>query len=165
MKSETTILLLTLAIVSCTTAERPPTQEEKASTETEVETLMALEESVVAAFRAGEIDPLASLYSSDVVVLPPGEPALIGKEAVLEWLGDLFDQFSVDEFASPVDEVIVAGDWAFSRGRFSWLVSPKSGGEPARDGGTFIVIWSRAPHGSWQRARVIWNNGQPEAAL
>ena len=60
MKFETTILLLTLAIVSCTPAERPPTQEEKASTETEVETLRALEESVVAAFRAGEISAWTS---------------------------------------------------------------------------------------------------------
>jgi ketosteroid isomerase-like protein len=150
-----------IAATACVpTADQAPAADEAAATEADVEALKALEETVVAAFKAGEIDPMAALYPEDVVVLAPNQPALVGKNAVLAWLQGLYDQFTVDEFTSPVEEVVVADGWAFSRGVFAWTLSPKAGGEPVADSGNFIVIWRRAPDG-WKRARVIWNSDNP----
>jgi ketosteroid isomerase-like protein len=150
-----------IAAAACApTADQEPATDETAATEADVEALKALEETVVAAFLAGEIGPLAALYPEDVVVLAPNQPALVGKDAVLVWLQGLYDQFTVDEFTSPVEEVAVADAWAFSRGTFGWVLSPKAGGEPVEDSGNFIVIWHRAPDG-WKRARVIWNSDNP----
>jgi ketosteroid isomerase-like protein len=150
-----------IAATACApTADQAPAADEAAATEADVEALKALEETVVAAFKAGEIDPMAALYPEDVVVLAPNQPALVGKNAVLAWLQGLYDQFTVDEFTSPVEEVVVADGWAFSRGVFAWTLSPKAGGEPVADSGNFIVIWRRAPDG-WKRARVIWNSDNP----
>jgi ketosteroid isomerase-like protein len=140
-----------------------PVSDEAAAAAAEAETLRALEETVVAAFKAGEIDALAALYPEDVLVLAPNQPTLVGKDEVLAWLQGFFGQFTVDEFASPVEEVVVADAWAFSRGTFGWTLSPKAGGDPVRDGGKFIVIWRRAPDGSWMRARVIWNSDGPRS--
>jgi ketosteroid isomerase-like protein len=91
------------------TADQSPAADEAAATEADVEALKALEETVVAAFKAGEVDPMAALYPEDVVVLAPNQPALVGENAVLAWLQGFFDQFTVDEFTSPVEEVVVAG--------------------------------------------------------
>ncbi len=150
-----------IAATACApAADQAPAADEAAATEADVEALKALEETVVAAFKAGAIDPLAALYPEDVVILAPNQPALVGKDAVLAWLQGLYDQFTVDEFTSPVEEVVVADAWAFSRGAFDWTLSPKAGGEPVADSGNFIVIWRRAPDG-WKRARVIWNSDNP----
>ncbi len=149
---------LFIAATACApTADQRLAADEAAATEADVGALKALEETVVAAFKAGEIDPMAALYPEDVVVLAPNQPALVGKDAVLVWLQGLYDQFTVDEFTSPVEEVVVANGWAFSRGVFAWTLSPKAGGEPVADSGNFIVIWRRA-HDGWKRARVIWNS-------
>ncbi len=165
MKVPVAVIALCGVVITATscapTADQTPAAEEAAATEADVEALKDLEETVVAAFKAGEIDPLAALYPEDVVVLAPNQPALVGKDAVLAWLQGLYDQFTVDEFTSPVEEVVVAGSLAFSRGTFAWLLTPKAGGEPVADSGNFIVIWRRAPDGSWKRARVIWNSDNP----
>ena len=110
--------------------DRAPAADEAAATEADVEALKALEETVVAAFKAGEIDPLAALYAEDVVVLAPNQSVLVGKDAVLAWLQGLYDQLTVDEFTSSFEEVVVADAWAFSRGEFGWTLSMKGGGEP-----------------------------------
>ncbi len=119
---------------------------------------------VVAAFSAGDADTLVTFYPNDVVLLPAGQPPVVGKEDALTWAQSFFDEFTVDEFTSPVDEVVVANDWAFARGPFSWILSPKAGGDPVQDSGNFMVIWHRAPDGSWKRARVIWNTYNPASA-
>jgi ketosteroid isomerase-like protein len=142
------------------TADQEPAVDEAVANEADVEALKALEETVVAAFKAGETGPMDALYPEDVVVLAPNQPALVGKDDVMAWLQGFFDQFTVDEFASPVHEVVVGDVWAFSRGTFGWTMSPKAGGEPAADSGNFIVIWRRSPDG-WQRSRVIWNSDIP----
>ena len=154
-------LLIFAASACAPTEEQAETPaEEAAATAADVEALKALEGTVVAAFKAGESDPLAALYPEGVVVLAPNQPALVGKVTVLAWLQGFYDQFTVDEFTSPVEEVVVAGAWAFSRGTFSWLLTPKAGGEPVADSGKFIVIWRRVPDG-WKRAMVIWNSDTP----
>ncbi len=159
-------LLLAIATVSC--ADSPPQDEaapdDAATTETDVETLRALEETVVAAFLAGETEPLAALYPDDVVLLPPNQPALEGEDAVLAWIQGLYDQFAMEEFTSPVHEVRVDGDLGFSRGTFSWLLTPRAGGPSVADSGKFIVLWRRSPDG-WKRSAVIWNSDNPPAGM
>ena len=142
------------------TVDQSPVTEEAAATESDVDVLRALEETVVAAFKAGQVVPMAALYPEDVVVLAPNQPALVGEDAVLSWLRGFFDQFTVEEFTSPVEEVVVAGALAFSRGTFGWTMNPKDGGEPIADTGNFVVIWRRGTAG-WERARVIWNSDNP----
>ena len=73
--------LLIFAASACAPAEEQAETpaEEAAATAADVEALKALEETVVAAFKAGEIDPLAALYPEDVVVLAPNQPALVPK--------------------------------------------------------------------------------------
>ena len=172
MKQIKLLPFVALAALSCTQpeqAEEPageaPTTEEAGRQETsttgvDVEALIALEQTVVNAFKAGEIDPMAALYPVDVVLMPPNEPALEGKEAALEWIQGLYDAFSIDEFTSPLEDVQVSGDMGVSRGTFSWSLTPKAGGDPVVDNGKFVVLWRREPDG-WKRTVVIWNSDNP----
>ena len=60
-------------------------------------------------------------------------------------------------------ETQLAGDnWAFERGAYNITLTPKTGGQPIRDTGKYITIYSRANDGQWLMAQDIWNsNNQP----
>jgi ketosteroid isomerase-like protein len=64
-------------------------------------------------------------------------------------------------FALSVDEVQVAGDWAFERGAYRIGLTPRSGGAPIDDVGKYITIYARQPGDAWQIARDIWNTDNP----
>ena len=50
-----------------------------------------------------------------------------------------------------MQEVGVGGDWAFSRGVYTYNMMPSQGGDPAVFNGKFMTILRRQPDGSWKR--------------
>jgi uncharacterized protein (TIGR02246 family) len=108
------------------------------------------------AFNRADVETLTAIYDPDVVVMPPGEPSLEGREAVRAWLEAFFKGHTARQTLVH-DEIVVAGAWAFLRGRFDLTVAPRDGGEPSHQHGKHLVIWRRDPRGRWLAARDIWN--------
>jgi uncharacterized protein (TIGR02246 family) len=108
-----------------------------------------------AAEAARDLDAKMALFTSDVVFLPPGAPAVVGK-------GDLraFHETGWKNTqwrcTGTVDEVKVLGEWGFARGTFSGDFT-SSDGATKRFTGKFINVM-RQEGGQWKIARVIWNN-------
>ena len=113
-----------------------------------------------AAAEAGDIEGMLDTYTEDAILMMPDVPALRGKEAIRSAFEDFFEQVSL-ESESLVEEVRLAGDWAYVRGTFTSIETPTGGGEPSQIDGHWIDIRERQADGSWRVSANMWNRDAP----
>ena len=155
--------LLSLGLVGPACAPAPEQLAPAAEAPTHTADLAALEaiaEEYEAAYSAGDADALVALHTDDAVRMPPNAPPVIGKDAIRASFQATFEQFD-GKIALSLEEVEVAGDWAFVRGASPVTLTPKAGGEPLQSEGKYISIRKRQPDGSWKIFRTIWNSNDP----
>jgi ketosteroid isomerase-like protein len=102
-------------------------------------------EAHVAALNPGSVDAFVAVFSEDAVQMPPNAPANAGRAMIRAWVQAFLDPLHV-QFALEVEEVQVAGDWAFERGTYRIRVTPKAGGEGFPDAGKYITIYRKQPN-------------------
>ena len=102
-----------------------------------------------------DLEAKMNLFTSDAVLMPPGEPNLVGLQAIRAWHEAAWRQTSY-QCSGTVDEVQVFGQWGFVRGTFSGVVT-LSNGTPRRDSGKFINVVQLQTDGTWKIARAIWS--------
>jgi uncharacterized protein (TIGR02246 family) len=129
-------------------------------TEADLEAIHTVREAHVASLNAGDADTWVSLFSDDGVQMPPNAPANVGRDLIGPWSRAFLGVFR-SAFALSVEEVRMAGDWAFERGTYRITLTPKAGGEAIQDRGKYITIYQRQPGGAWRIARDIWNTDNP----
>ena len=112
------------------------------------------------AFSAGDADALVALHADDAIRMPPNAPLVMGQEAIRAAYQTTFEQFAA-KITLSLEEVEVAGDWAFVRGGATVTLTPKAGGEPLQDEGKYLSIRKKQPDGSWKIFRTIWNSNNP----
>jgi uncharacterized protein (TIGR02246 family) len=133
------------------------------SVETDVQALNSLQKQVDAAIVAGDTARYMQFLTDDAVLMPPNGGPVIGREAIRSWNQAMSKQFSIKDYRSVDDEVVIAGDWAFRRATFDWTLIPAVAAEPIRDSGKFIILYHRQEDGSWRVARDIWNTNAAAA--
>ena len=139
-----------------------PVAQEAPNTEADVKSIKAVNEKFLAAWNADDLDILVALLDDEAVIMPPGEPAVIGKQACEAWIASSKEAFSSEHIWSS-DEIVVSADWAFSRGTSAGTNTPKAGGDPIQIDGKYIWLMKRQSDGSWKYARCIFNwNNAPE---
>jgi ketosteroid isomerase-like protein len=116
----------------------------------------------LAAFHREDVEALLELYDDGAVLLPDGAPAVEGLAAIRAWHGAFFAAWRARQAIENL-EIVVAGAWAFMRGRFELELAPRAGGAPTTVQGKHLVVWKRAGAGVWQVARDIWNADHPPA--
>ena len=108
---------------------------------------------LVAAINAGDGATVASLYSEDAALFPPGEERVDGRSAIQTfWQGAIDSGMKVDDLHAT--EVDSRSDIAEEVGVFILSVPGDSG--VTKVAGKYIVIWKRTGH-TWQIHRDIWN--------
>jgi ketosteroid isomerase-like protein len=117
------------------------------------------------AAQAKDVERWLSYYAEDVVVMPPNEPSLVGREAnrprVSEWVAN--PGFAIHWQTTRLD-VSRAGDMAYSLCTYELMFNdPK--GKPVTDRGKLVDVWKKQPDGTWKLAVGIWNSDQPAAAV
>ena len=127
------------------------------------QSIQKLNDDWAAAIHTKDVVQLAGMVTDDVVFLPPGYPAIRGRQSVEAMYTSFFAQFIRVEQTASIDEIQVAGEWAFAWGTEKLVLVPKGGGPPIRMQGKGMSIYRRQPDGSWKIARGI-NNSVPEAA-
>jgi uncharacterized protein (TIGR02246 family) len=110
-----------------------------------------------ASLNAGDLERWLALWTDDGIQMPPGEPAVAGKERIRTRNGGFLDQFKFD-MGITNEEVRVAGDWAFARGTYEASLIPKQGGAPVPINGKYMTILARQGDGSWKIHRDIFNS-------
>jgi uncharacterized protein (TIGR02246 family) len=101
-------------------------------------------------------------YADDVVMLPPGEPEVNGKDAARSWVTALWEQYEVNLVYTSA-EVSVSGDWASERYYGTVTLTPKAGGDSVEEQVRGIHVYRRGEDGSWRIVHDVWNYYQPPA--
>jgi uncharacterized protein (TIGR02246 family) len=131
--------------------------------ESDVRTLNQLREQTMQAENAGDATFFEGVSAEDVIVMPPGMPAVSGRTATVAFMSAFLGQFDLRiQYVS--EEIRVHGDLGFDRGTYSQTLTPKGGGEGNRESGNYLWIYLRRSDGGWEFSRVIWNASQPASA-
>lgn len=112
----------------------------------------------IAAEKVNNADAAGALYTDDAVLLPPGEPARVGRSAILEWYhasnrgpAALADEtFTPTALARCGDMILDVSEF---RGHFN---VPGKGIFPFH--GKNMVIWKKDADGKWKLYRDMWSN-------
>ena len=116
------------------------------------------------AAKAGDVATLATLWTVDAVALPPGEPPVVGIDAIRQWLfkGKMdTSKFEVTEYAMDFQEVQIVGDEAFEWARTAVTIRRKGATAGMRASGNLMRVLRKQPDGSWKVARAAWNMERP----
>lgn len=104
----------------------------------------------------GDSSIVEECCADDIVVISPGHPPAVGKEAAKQALEDLFAAFDVEvEYTS--EDVVVGEELAFDRLTASETHIPKDGGEPIEHSADSVWVYRQSPDGEWKQIRAIWN--------
>jgi uncharacterized protein (TIGR02246 family) len=133
---------------------------EHTGNDVDLKAIDAVREAHVAALNAGDARAWAEQFTNDAVQMPPNAPGNVGRPNIASWSQAFLDQFRV-QFGLAVDEVRVAGEWAFERGRYTISLTSRSGGPRMQDAGKYLTIYERKPGDTWRMARDIWNSDSP----
>jgi len=102
-------------------------------------------------FARGDAQGIASLYTSDGVLLPPGTGIQEGANAIQNFWQMALDMGIKSAHLKTV-EVEQEGETAIEMGKYEL-----SGADGARmDQGKYIVVWKRQ-EGNWKLHKDIWN--------
>lgn len=101
--------------------------------------------------RAGNVEAVLELIAADAVFLVAGHPPMEGREAFADSLRHLLSDFAI-ESNSIVDEVTVAGDFAYSRSRLEVTIISKHGKTPMRRSGHTLSVF-RKDQDKWRLLR------------
>ena len=110
----------------------------------------------VNAYNRGDIDAMLACYGDDLLKLRQGAPPET-KPEVAGRVAEVFDTFHTRVDVSN-DEILVAGEMAFSRGSFCVTLTPKAGGDTQTIDRRYLELW-RKENGRWLVVRTMDNVG------
>lgn len=103
------------------------------------------------AVNAGDLDRLLTLMADDVVLLNPGQSPF-GQDGFSANFWAAHQQVRI-RCLSELEEVVVAGEVAYTRSRDALSVTPLAGGEATQLAGYRITVYRKQPDGRWLLAR------------
>ena len=115
------------------------------------------------AVNSNDLSRIGEILSASVVWIPSSMPALNGREAILEWMKPSFDGF---DHQYRIDNIRIkgAGNWAFEQADFTSTLTPKEGGGPVENTGSYILIWRWEDDNVWRIERYVDNSEVLELA-
>jgi uncharacterized protein (TIGR02246 family) len=106
-------------------------------------------------FNQGDFAGIASLYTIDAAVFPPGSAMVQGRAAIGELWKGIAEQVG-DPKLTTLDVKVLGPSAAREIGTFSL----KTRGAAAREvTGKYVVVWEKAGS-DWKLAADIWNDGK-----
>lgn len=108
---------------------------------------------------AGDADALLSLYADDPVLMPSGQPAVFGKDAIRPLYESVFRDYAITS-QTRLRDIEVSGDLGYFWCSYSLTATPKAGGEALEEDGKSVFIVRREHGGAWKIARLIDNSDQ-----
>lgn len=125
----------------------------------------AVREAERAAAEAGDVEAFVALLSPDIMVMPPNDVAVSGRDAARTWLADFMEAFTVSFSSYTTDDVVVDGDLAVERYSGVWTVTPKGEGDALTERVKGLHVYRRQPDGSWRMTHDVWNSDEPPPGM
>ena len=111
--------------------------------------------------KSANVVQIGSVFCDDVIMMPPNETSLYGKDEATEWWEEYFQYFRVTVLNGTEREVRIIGDLAIEVWTYMIAIDPVRGGDRIRDDGRLLAIWRLEPDGVWRVAEHIWNSIRP----
>lgn len=110
----------------------------------------------VEAINSNDADRILTLLNDDIVFQVPGEPELIGKEAVREWAAEFFASFEAqwDKTEHALEQ---SGDLAVSRYTYTALYRSREDGSENGEVGKGTCFYHREASGEWLLMIDSWS--------
>jgi ketosteroid isomerase-like protein len=150
--------LAALALALSATACQPATQEAAALSDEDVAAIRAVMAAGAEAEEAGDWAALVALGTEDFVWMPPNDPIVEGRAAIVAYAEETGLQ--IQESTVSADEINGRGDLAYFRGTYRLTLS-FGDAEPFTDVGKWVAILRKQPDGSWLYSAWIWNSDLP----
>ena len=109
----------------------------------------------------GDVEALLKLYEDHPTLLPQGQPAIAGKEAIRPLYQSVFKDYII-QGKGEVIAVGSSGDLGYFWSSYSLTATPKAGGEPVTSRGKSLFIVKRQVDHSWKIA-LLMDNSDEEA--
>jgi ketosteroid isomerase-like protein len=149
---------LSLLVAGCSGPR--PNAAPQPGTEADRQAISRVREQEIATLISGDVEKHLALGTDDMVLMPPNEPAVVGKEALGARLRSLLQQFRIEGNTSGA-ELRVIGDWAFERMSAKLKLTPIGGGAAIEDVWKGLHVYRREADGSWKIAYDIWSSDMP----
>jgi ketosteroid isomerase-like protein len=107
------------------------------------------------ALRTNDAETFMSYVADDIVLMPPGEAVVRGKDGVRACYSGFLTQYRTSSLIFADREVFVADGWAVELGTFEWGLTPTSGGSLVIDRGNYMQVWNSLPDWQWRFAREV----------
>lgn len=104
---------------------------------------------------AGDADAWLALWDEGGIQMPPGIPAR-GVDVLKVGVPRAFAAAPASAMEISPEEIVIMGDWAFSRGNYTATVMRQ--GAASETDGKFMTIFRRQDDGSWRIYRDIFNS-------
>jgi len=121
----------------------------------------ALHHNYVAAINSNDTETILGLMSEDVVFQVPGEPELVGKEAIAAWANGFFAAFEAfwDKTERALEQ---SGDLAISRYVYTARYRSRGDGSELGETGKGTCIYRRVPSGEWLLVIDSWSTHEAD---
>ena len=107
-----------------------------------------VDEALLRALKANDLEAIVASYAEDAVFFPPGEVAQRGKAAIRRGFTEFLGAFRVTDFTVSDVRYTGAGDVSVAYGLFSLSATPRAGGDPVRWDGRYTLVAQRTA-GKW----------------
>lgn len=115
---------------------------------------------IVKADNERAIERVLDYYAGDAVLMPPGEDAVMGREAFRPRYEGLFAHFD-PAIELRIDEACVSGSMGFVRGHNGGRLVSRSSGEVRPLDDAFLMLLRRGADGKWRISHLIWHPASP----
>ena len=113
------------------------------------------------AIAAKDVERSVSFWSDDAVILAPGQPSLVGKDAIRRFVSESFKipGFGIRWETTGV-QVSPHGDLAYA---FANTTTTFNGpdGKPSGMKAKSVTVWRKGPDGRWRCVVDAWNDDAP----
>jgi ketosteroid isomerase-like protein len=151
--------LTAITINSCKSLLKPGgLMQSQHNLEADLRSIQALNQHDVKATMDVDTDAIISQWTDDFVVLQAGGPIVRGRSAnaaAVEQSREQLKAFVPIEYNLDVQEITVAGDYAFEWGTYRGSARSVTGGETVNYVGKFMRILQRQADGSWKMHRTM----------
>jgi uncharacterized protein (TIGR02246 family) len=106
----------------------------------------------MAASKAGDVETVLSLMADDVVFLVPGQPVMRKADFAAEARSQSGPDAPQFDGSSEIQEIQIAGDWAFMWTKLTVVVTPPKGARSMTRAGHTLTILKKQ-NGRWVLAR------------
>jgi uncharacterized protein (TIGR02246 family) len=121
-----------------------------------VRDIRAVADGIVSADNRRDIEAVLALYAPDAVLMPPGEPPVVGRERIRPRYEALFADFA-PEIVPYIDEVCASAGVGFVRGRNGGRLVPRGSAPPRTLDDGYLMLLRREDTGAWRISHLIWH--------